>query len=458
MAIMPALREFRVETTEDGILHLVFDMPGRSMNVFSNAAIHEILMFSGWLKGSDVRGVVVRSGKPTAFCAGADLSELGVAYDMIMAAPRGKRFALARDHFSPIGRAFRALETAGKPVAAAINGLALGGGCELALGCHYRVMADTPQTALGLPESLVGLFPGGGGTQRMPRLVGLKASLPVLLEGARLSPQAAVSAGAAHEVAAPGTEVASCERWVRSNPDPRQPWDRGDWKQSSPQEVSAAIGDVRVKVIERTGGHYPAPLAILDCVERGLPQDMNTGSAIEIDIFAELIQRPEPRNMIQTLFLGRQDYEKRKKAGTLPAQLEAAKRDVAAALGEEAAGVNQSNLDAALWKAGFTKRPPNPSDPPGTVPVTRVALKGPGLESAGLWFEGPTTEAERTGARLLGAGALAASVHAAQLSEVDQRLVDYAIVQELGFPANVGGPFALLRYLGRARLDELLGR
>jgi 3-hydroxyacyl-CoA dehydrogenase/enoyl-CoA hydratase/3-hydroxybutyryl-CoA epimerase len=216
MASMPTLKEFRTELTRDRILHLVFDMPGRTMNVFSNAAIHEILSFATWLIGSDVQGVVVRSGKPTAFCAGADLGELGNAYDMIMAAPREQRHKLAVDHFSPIGRAFRALETAGKPVAAAIQGLALGGGCELALGCHYRVMADTPQTALGLPESLVGLLPGGGGTQRLPRLVGLDAAMPILLDGARFSAKRAIADGAAHEIVEAGREVEAAERWIRS--------------------------------------------------------------------------------------------------------------------------------------------------------------------------------------------------------------------------------------------------
>ena len=89
-ASIPAMQQFRTETTADGILHLIFDAPGRSMNVFSNAAIHEIEAFANWLPGSDVRGVVVRSGKASAFCAGADLGELGVAYDMIMAAAGGK--------------------------------------------------------------------------------------------------------------------------------------------------------------------------------------------------------------------------------------------------------------------------------------------------------------------------------------------------------------------------------
>jgi 3-hydroxyacyl-CoA dehydrogenase/enoyl-CoA hydratase/3-hydroxybutyryl-CoA epimerase len=457
MAGTPPIAQFRADTTEDGIMHLVFDLPGRSTNVFTNAAIHELLAFATWLKGSDeVRGVIVRSGKSTGFCMGADLGELGVAYDMIMAAPPAERFEFAQDHFSPIGRAIRALETAGKPVAAAISGLALGGGCELALGCHYRVMADTPQTALGLPESLVGLLPGGGGTQRMPRLVGLEAALPILLDGARLSPQAALAAGAADEVVALGEEVAAAERWIRSNSGHRQPWDRPEWKPSSPQSVSAIVAQARAKVMQATNGHYPAPLAILDCVERGLPQDIDTGLVAEIEIFSGLIQRPEPRNMIQTLFLGRLDHEKRRKANALPPQLEAIKADVTLALASAASGGERAGLDEAARAAGFTKPLPNTSVGESISSVATGEEKGAGVDSAGLWLEIPRTEQERTGARLLGMAAIAVAEHAGQLSEGDQRLADYVVVHELGFPAYLGGPFTLLRYLGADRLRVLV--
>ncbi|MEN9708024.1 MAG: hypothetical protein RIQ68_432, partial [Pseudomonadota bacterium] len=132
--------QFRVEPQSNGIVHLVFDCGDRTMNVFSNAAIHELAQFANWLGSADVRGVVIRSGKPNAFCAGADLTELGVAYDMIMEAAPRDRFNVAFDHFFPLSKAIRALEAAGKPVAAAIAGLALGGGCELALGAHHRVL------------------------------------------------------------------------------------------------------------------------------------------------------------------------------------------------------------------------------------------------------------------------------------------------------------------------------
>src|SRR6202023_385791 len=244
MTVLGKLKEFRAERAENDVLHLVFDMPGRPMNVFSNAAIGELVIFSEWLRGSDVKGVVIRSGKPSAFCAGADLGELGLAYDMIMAAPTEMRDRVAFDHFFPLSRAMRGIETAGKPVAAAIAGLALGGGGELALAAHHRVMVDDPKAAFGLPESLVGLLPGAGGTQRLPRLTGIEKALPVLLEGTRLSGHAALAAGVVDQLVPAGQEVAAAERWVLSHPSASQPWDRPGWR---PADVDGAASITRRK-------------------------------------------------------------------------------------------------------------------------------------------------------------------------------------------------------------------
>ncbi len=301
--IVPSLTQFRVEPQDNGLVHLVFDCPGRTMNVFSNAAIHELATFAAWLAEADVKGALIRSGKGNAFCAGADLTDLGVAYDMIMQAHPRDRFTVAFDHFFPLSKAIRALETAGKPVAAAIAGLALGGGCELALGAHYRVLVDDPKIGMGLPYSLVGLLRGAGGTQRLPRLVGVDAALPILLDGERLSGQAALSAGLVHELAAASDEIARAEAWLLAFKNAAQPWDRADWQ--SPL-VTSLLNQRRASADSRN----PAFAAILDCVEFGVPQSFEGAIRSEMAIFAALIQRPEPRNMIQTLFLGKTDYER----------------------------------------------------------------------------------------------------------------------------------------------------
>src|SRR5258708_19062432 len=133
---------------------------------------------------------------------------------MIMAAPAERRDRVAFDHFFPLSRAMRGIEAAGKPVAAAIAGLALGGGGELALATHHRVMVDDPKAAFGLPESLVGPLPGAGGAQRLPSLSGIEKALPVLLERARLSGRAAIEAVVIDELVPAGEEGPAAAQWV----------------------------------------------------------------------------------------------------------------------------------------------------------------------------------------------------------------------------------------------------
>jgi 3-hydroxyacyl-CoA dehydrogenase/enoyl-CoA hydratase/3-hydroxybutyryl-CoA epimerase len=428
MTAGPELKQFRIELSEQRVLHLIFDMPGRSMNVFSNAAIEELGLFADWLRQSDVTGVVIRSGKSSAFCAGADLAELETAYDMIMAAPPGERDRLAFDHFFRLSDGLRRLETAGKPVAVAIAGLALGGGCEFALAAHHRVLVDDPQATFGLPESLVGLLPGGGGTQRLPRLIGIGTALPVLLEGARLGGQAAIAAGLAHELVAPGEEVVAAERWVLSRPDAAQPWDRPDWRSSDAQVVTAAIGGNRNKMLAETLGHYPALSAILDCVEQGLPQDFDSAIRTEMQIFAKLIQRREPRNMIRTLFLGRLDHERMKKKGTTSKVTEAVTA-VSNALGVQSE--RGKELAEAFARAGFRVEQPGKVEFDG-----RVA-------GALYWHddEPRTWGKELLRARLADAEAAAAAWRS-RLDESERRAADYVLVTQAGFPAYLGGLFA----------------
>ena len=371
---VPSLTQFRIELQANGLVHLVFDCPGRTMNVFSNAAIHELGAFAAWLAEADVKGVLIRSGKDNAFCAGADLTELGVAYDMIMEARPRDRFNVTFDHFFPLSKAIRALETAGKPVAAAIAGIALGGGCELALGAHYRVLVDDPKVGMGLPESLVGLLPGAGGTQRLSRLVGVDVALPILLDGGRLSGEAALKIGLVHELSPAGEEIARAESWLLSASDAAQPWDRKGW-QSPP--VTPMLTERRASA----DPHNPAFAAILDCVQFGLPQTFEGAIRSEMAIFAHLIQRPEPRNMIQTLFLGKTDYDRMARKDALPAFV----AEVVAAV----------------------KAVPGDSTDQGVLRAISAAVTP--------WESGHTRE--------------------------ELRIADYAVVKETGYPAYLGGPF-----------------
>jgi 3-hydroxyacyl-CoA dehydrogenase/enoyl-CoA hydratase/3-hydroxybutyryl-CoA epimerase len=428
MSGAPELKQFRIEQPGNGVLHLVFDMPGRTMNVFSNAAIEELGKFADWLPKSEVTGVVIRSGKPTAFCAGADLAELETAYDTIMAAPLAERARTAFDHFFRLSQGLRKLETAGKPIAVAIAGLALGGGCEFALAAHHRVIADHAQATFGLPESLVGLLPGGGGTQRLPRLIGVESALPVLLDGVRIGGTAAVATGLADEMVAPGEEVAAAESWVLSHPQATQPWDKPSWRARDAEGFAAQIAQRRASVLAETLGHYPAPLAILDCVEQGFPQSLDAAIRTEMNIFAKLIQRREPRNMIRTLFLGRLDHERLKKSGMNPKVVEAvdAVSRVLAVRSERG-----DELCQAFARAGFRVDQPR-----------KQAFDGR-ISGAAYWFE---SEPKQWGKELLRARLAEAEAAAigwrSQLDEAERRAADYLLVTKEGFPAYLGGLFA----------------
>ena len=424
----PELKQFRVERGGNGVLHLVFDIPGRSMNVFSNAAIQELGVFANWLAQSDVAGVVIRSGKSSAFCAGADLAELETAYDMVMGAPPSERPRIAFDHFFRLSHGLRKLETVGKPVAVAIAGLALGGGAEFALAGHHRVITRHPQSAFGLPESLVGLLPGGGGTQRLPRLIGIEAALPVLLEGARIGGTAAIAAGLADELVAPGEEVEAAERWVLSRPVAVQPWDRLDRRPVDAQRISALVAASRAKVLTESLGHYPAPLAILDCVEQGFPQNFDNAIRTEMKIFAKLIQRREPRNMIRTLFLGRLDHERLKKKGMNPKVVEAVTA-IARAVGAQSD--SDQELSEAFARAGFR------------LDGGRKAIFDGAIAGTAYWFddEPKTRGKELLRARLADAEAAAARWRPA-FDEAERRAADYLLVTQKGFPAYLGGLFA----------------
>ena len=169
----------------DGIVLLTLDMPGRSTNVWNESSLSAFSSTLDRLASDEgIRGVIITSGKKT-FLAGADLEVIE------RMATGGNSTAEMQNSAGELGRLLRRLETLGLPVVAAINGTALGGGYELCLACHRRISTDNPKVQVGLPEASLGLLPGAGGTQRLPRLIGVQASLGLLLEGKRLRPDRA---------------------------------------------------------------------------------------------------------------------------------------------------------------------------------------------------------------------------------------------------------------------------
>ena len=192
------LTNFKWDQDADGIVTLIWDVPGRSMNVLTNSAIAELAQVAEKVASdATVKGLIITSGKSNGFCAGAALDEMEGNASGAGGGKMSEQDAIAARYsgIMQFHNALRKLETCGKPVAAAINGLALGGGLEVTLACHYRVVADNPKLQLGLPEAKVGLLPGGGGTQRLPRLIGRSLALDMPITGRRLDAQEALACG-----------------------------------------------------------------------------------------------------------------------------------------------------------------------------------------------------------------------------------------------------------------------
>jgi 3-hydroxyacyl-CoA dehydrogenase/enoyl-CoA hydratase/3-hydroxybutyryl-CoA epimerase len=210
--------------------------------------------------------------------------------------------------------ALRALETCGKPVAAAINGLALGGGLELTLACHYRVVADDSKIQLGLPEIKVGLFPGGGGTQRLTRLIGVQAAMTAMSAGSSWRPNDAKGAGVVHEVVARGSEVDAAKAWIKGGGKAVQPWDDKGFKQPGggpyhPAGIqSFLVGNAMLR--KQSYGNYPAVLNLMKAVYEGIQVPMDAALRIETRYFIKTLMTPQAQAMIRSLFLSKQELDK----------------------------------------------------------------------------------------------------------------------------------------------------
>ncbi|MBO9709895.1 MAG: enoyl-CoA hydratase/isomerase family protein [Caulobacter sp.] len=305
------MENFKIEVDGDGIALVTFDVPGRTMNTLTASVIREIGELVETIKSdAAIKGVVFTSGKTTGFCAGADLGELGGSGGI----GGGGDLKAAFDAGFALNKSFRALETSGKPVAAAINGLALGGGLEFTLACHYRVVADNPKIQLGLPEAKVGLLPGGGGTQRLTRLMGVMAAAPYLLEGKSMKPAEALGFKVVHEVVPAGTEVEAAKTWIKTKGDPVAPWDKKDFKIPGGGPYSAGGSQVFVMgnamLRKTTYGNYPAQLNIMKAVYEGLQVPFDAAIRIETRYFLKTLMSPQAKGMIRTLFLSLQELGK----------------------------------------------------------------------------------------------------------------------------------------------------
>jgi 3-hydroxyacyl-CoA dehydrogenase / enoyl-CoA hydratase / 3-hydroxybutyryl-CoA epimerase len=311
-------KNFRFETDTDGIALVAWDMPGRSMNVLNAEVVGELGQIAEKIAtDAAIKGAVITSGKES-FAGGADLTMLETAGAEFArrAKAEGKEAAMRAfvDGIREYPLILRRLETCGKPVAAAINGVCMGGGFELALACHYRIVADSDRARVGLPEIKVGLFPGAGGTQRVPRLMPTPDALQMLLKGDQIRPAQAKKMGLVHEVAPAGEIVALAKAWVKANPNAKAPWDDPKFKLPSGKVFSAQgmmIWPPANAIYRReTYDNYPAAKAVLTCVFEGLQLPFDLALANEARRFANILLSKEARAMIRSLFLSMGELNK----------------------------------------------------------------------------------------------------------------------------------------------------
>ncbi|MER5260901.1 3-hydroxyacyl-CoA dehydrogenase NAD-binding domain-containing protein [Actinosynnema sp. NPDC002837] len=332
------------ERDDEGVVTLTMDMSG-SANVM-NAEYHKDMgdaVARLEAERDDITGVVLTSAKKTFF-AGGDLNVL------IRITPENAAEALG--FLEEIKGQLRRLELLGKPVVAAINGSALGGGLEIALACHHRVVLDDDKIKLGLPEATLGLLPGGGGVTRMVRLLGVQPALPLLMEGKQLRPARALQAGIVHELASSPEElIAKARAWIKENPAPQQPWDRPgytvpDVRVGDPN-LYGLLAAAPAVLRKKTHGVYPAPEKVLAAAVEGALVDFDTALKVEARYFVELAAGQVSKNMINTFWFQLNEINA---GGSRPAGVE---RSKVAKVGVLGAGMMGAGIAEVTAKAGI---------------------------------------------------------------------------------------------------------
>lgn len=295
--IINNLANFSAQRDDDGIVMVTIDQSDRKMNVIGDGFTDAFAaMTDSFINDESAKGLILTSAKDS-FVVGADIDQLS----------RIETAEQAFDLVEDLKGSLRKLETSGKPVVAAMTGTALGGGLELALACHYRIAIDSSKTKLGLPEVKLGLLPGGGGTQRLPRLVGIQKALELMTQGIELRPKAALDIGLIDATASDNDDMlAQAKAWIEANPKAQQPWDKKGFKipggNSMHPKVVQVFSIAPAMANQKSHGNYPAITHIMSCVFEGCIVDIDTGLELESRFFAACVLSPESRNMIGTLW------------------------------------------------------------------------------------------------------------------------------------------------------------
>jgi 3-hydroxyacyl-CoA dehydrogenase/enoyl-CoA hydratase/3-hydroxybutyryl-CoA epimerase len=303
---------------DQNIAIITWAMTSSPMNVLNDESIPQFeAALEQAFADESVKGIIITSAKPE-FVAGADLKMILRNND--------KDPAEMLKVTAELNRIFRRMETSGKPIVAAMNGTTLGGGYEICLACHHRIALNSPKSVIGLVEVTIGLLPGGGGTQRLPRMIGIQAALSLMLEGKKAGVPEALKLGMVDEIAdSPDDMMTQAKAWIAANSTPLRPWDEIDRKTGKivgkdnfkvpGGNVQSAVGAQTfgagtAMLMEKTKGNYPAPLAIMACVYEGLQVNMDRAIMIEARYFVQVATSKVAKNMIQTLFLGMNEANK----------------------------------------------------------------------------------------------------------------------------------------------------
>ncbi|MDK1670345.1 3-hydroxyacyl-CoA dehydrogenase NAD-binding domain-containing protein [Moraxella osloensis] len=283
-------------TDDDNIVILTIQQ-SRKMNVLDEHFSNDLEKIAqSFIEDKDSKGLIITSDKDS-FIVGADIDQ----FANIQSPKQAFDFV---EHFKKV---LRSLETCGKPVVAALTGTALGGGLEVALGCHYRIAVDQPNAKYGLPEVKLGLLPGGGGTQRLMRLVGMQKALELMTQGTKLTTQAAHQLGIIDAVVTDKTAlIEQAKQWIHEHPTAQQPWDAKGFK--IPQGNALTPQNAQMLSIapamanQKSHGNYPAITHILSCVFEGSLVDIDTALALESRYFVACAMSQVSKNMIGTLW------------------------------------------------------------------------------------------------------------------------------------------------------------
>ncbi|WP_201619703.1 enoyl-CoA hydratase-related protein [Psychrobacter maritimus] len=295
--IINELANFSAKRDDEGIVTVTIDQADRKMNVIDDNFNQSFAALSAaFINDKSAKGLIITSGKDS-FIAGADIDQLANIQTHEQA------FELVEN----LKSSMRQLEKCAKPVVAAMTGTALGGGLEVALGCHYRLAIDAPTAKFGLPEVKLGLLPGGGGTQRLMRLIGMQKSLEMMTQGQIVSASRAKELGFIDALASDEADMLSqAKAWIKANPNAQQPWDMKGFKipggNANQPKNAQMLSIAPAMAYQKSHGNYPAIIHIMSCVFEGSLLDIDAGLEVESNYFVACVLSPESKNMITSMW------------------------------------------------------------------------------------------------------------------------------------------------------------